>query len=128
MHLDDAELAANRRGRERHRASGAQLAVGVNRDLERTFCDDRRRHGIATFGQSRHRKHDRRAERQRRSTPMAATPRAPPRHSDLLIISGDGRRVAIRSPGSMPDATIACSLPRFVICTRRSWNSEPSSS
>ena len=51
-----------------------------------------------------------------------------PRHSDLLIISVDGRLVAMRSPGSMPDATTACSLPRFEICTRRSWNSDPSSS
>ncbi len=127
LHLDDAQHAADGRRDERHGAAGAQLAVRVHGDFQGTFRDERGRHGLPALRQTRQREDDRRPEREH-----AHGDRGPdestPRHSDLLIISADGRLVAMRSPGSMPDATTACSLPRFEICTRRSWNSDPSSS
>ena len=45
----------------------------------------------------------------------------------LNTISGDGRRVAMRSPGAIPWSTMACSLPRLRIVTGASTNIEPSS-
>ena len=128
LHLDDAEHAADGRRDERHGAAGAQLAVRVDGDLQRTLRDERGRHGLPAFRQTRHARRRSPAPTASTATAIAGPTRSTARHSDLLIISGDGRLVAMRSPGSMPDATTACSLPRFEICTRRSWNSDPSSS
>ena len=44
----------------------------------------------------------------------------------LLIMAGAGRRVAMWSPGSTPDETMACSRPRRLTSTRVWTNSEPS--
>ena len=71
LHLDDAEHAADGRRDERDGAAGAQLAVGVDGDLQRALRDRRGRHGVAALRQARHGEDDRGPERRATAMPMA---------------------------------------------------------
>src|SRR5205085_609034 len=109
-HVHDLELAAHRRHGQLRRARGAQVADGVDRDLDAPVLDVRRRH---------------RLRQRRRDAPNDGNAGDEQHHdrdggvADHLAPSWSGSFSATRSPSRRPDAMAICSRPRRRTVTGR---------